>query len=379
MIIRRRHTANFTTIGNALFDDERLAADEVGILAYLLSRPHDWEVRRPALMRRWDIGPVSLKRIINNWMLTGWARSEKVRLANGTFDIVYEIRDEPGPTLTEDDVLKALSLVSSEAETDEIGANSASDSPSGTDSPPPCQPGVAQPPLADPYVANREILNTDSPRTESNQIERGQPVGYDRKAAFLAAFESRWPTSATDDRAKTAKAARDLPAGEENAALSGIGTFLEKLKRDGRKHVPAGWKYLEQKPWTLLGADKSAEVKPRALILGAASAEAAAVIALYAIAHVTPYRMQSGDVTFVGDLAPQLLALSSAAPRAQWQFIEDRNNIGAWREFVATYVKRAIPTFLEEHDGKTGIFAPWPWPPKKDGTLCTGPPDEAAA
>ena len=36
MIIRRRHTANFTTIGNVLFEDERLAADEVGILAYLL-------------------------------------------------------------------------------------------------------------------------------------------------------------------------------------------------------------------------------------------------------------------------------------------------------------------------------------------------------
>jgi hypothetical protein len=28
MIIRRRHTANFTTIGNALFDDERLPGFE---------------------------------------------------------------------------------------------------------------------------------------------------------------------------------------------------------------------------------------------------------------------------------------------------------------------------------------------------------------
>ena len=31
MIIRRRHTANYTTIGNVLFEDERLSADEVGL------------------------------------------------------------------------------------------------------------------------------------------------------------------------------------------------------------------------------------------------------------------------------------------------------------------------------------------------------------
>ena len=49
MIIRRRHTAHFTTIGNALFEDERLAADEVGVLAFLLSKPHDWQVRRPGV------------------------------------------------------------------------------------------------------------------------------------------------------------------------------------------------------------------------------------------------------------------------------------------------------------------------------------------
>ena len=39
MIIRRRHTANFTTIGNALFNDRRLELDEIGLMGYLLSRP----------------------------------------------------------------------------------------------------------------------------------------------------------------------------------------------------------------------------------------------------------------------------------------------------------------------------------------------------
>jgi hypothetical protein len=42
-IIRRKHTKNFTTIGNALFGDERLYPDALGILAFLRLRKDDWK------------------------------------------------------------------------------------------------------------------------------------------------------------------------------------------------------------------------------------------------------------------------------------------------------------------------------------------------
>ncbi len=114
MIIRRRHTANFTTIGNVLFDDERLEADEVGVLGFLLSRPNDWEVRRPQLQRRFRVGRDSIKRILFNCIRYGWMTGCKTRLSNGTFHTIYEVRDQPGPTLSAEDVKAALSLVSSE-------------------------------------------------------------------------------------------------------------------------------------------------------------------------------------------------------------------------------------------------------------------------
>ena len=119
MIIRRRHTQNFTVIGNALFDDERLQADEVGVMAYLLSRPNDWEIRRSALRRRWNFGAETTKRVINNLIRTGWCRVEKIRLLDGTFRLLYEIRDDAGPELSEEEVRRALSLVSSEASSDD--------------------------------------------------------------------------------------------------------------------------------------------------------------------------------------------------------------------------------------------------------------------
>ena len=112
MIIRRHHTANFTTIGNGLFEDERLEADEVGILAYLLSRPNDWEVRRAALGRRWRLCRDAIRRVIFNCVRTGWIVARRTRLQNGTFNSIYEVRDEPGPELTEDEARAALASVS---------------------------------------------------------------------------------------------------------------------------------------------------------------------------------------------------------------------------------------------------------------------------
>jgi hypothetical protein len=182
MIIRRRHTADFTTIGNALFEDQRLAADEVGINAYLLSRPHNWEVRRPALMRRWRIGREAMKRIITNLIRTGWWRAEKTRLGNGTFYIVYEIRDECGPTLTDDQVRAALSLVSSEAAAAERSACDLS--PIGesagqaqadlleTGGPPTGQPSpVDQGVVTRSWsIEEEDLLKTELPNTESQEI-----------------------------------------------------------------------------------------------------------------------------------------------------------------------------------------------------------------
>jgi hypothetical protein len=171
VIIRRRHTANFTTIGNALFEDQRLAADEVGILAYLLSRPHNWEVRRSALMRRWRIGREATKRIITNLIRTGWCRAEKTRLGNGTFHIVYEIRDEPGPTLSDDHVRGALSLVSSgvatAAEPADLGqADLLETGPPATGQPSPVNQGV----VTRSWSIEEDLLKTELPNTESQEI-----------------------------------------------------------------------------------------------------------------------------------------------------------------------------------------------------------------
>lgn len=180
MIVRRKHTANFTTIGNVLFEDERLALDEVGLMSWLLSRPNDWEVRRPQLRARFKLGRDGMRRIMRSLLRLGWVRAEVTRLSDGRVHVIYEVRDEPGPELSDDQAKAALSLVSSgvvfgDPSEDEY----LEDDPQETDA----DPGGGQPYTGQPGAANRppsaapryskDSLNTDSEKTESTKVARG--------------------------------------------------------------------------------------------------------------------------------------------------------------------------------------------------------------
>src|SRR5262249_34059920 len=82
---------------------------------------------------------------------------------------------------------------------------------------------------AQPYVGtNNDPL--ERPPLERERDARARER-KDRKARFLAAFEARWPTAVADDRQRTAYAAEELSEAEEQAALLGIGPFLENQKR----------------------------------------------------------------------------------------------------------------------------------------------------
>jgi hypothetical protein len=381
MIIRRRHTANFTTIGNALFEDERLAADEVGILAYLLSRPHDWEVRRPALMRRWDMGRDGIKRVIANLVKFGWCRPEKTRLANGTFHVIYEIRDEPGATLTDEEVRRALSLVSGEAAADDIDGSivPSADAPDPAD--PPTRnpswsadhPALADPSPGNPQVAYISIQNNDLPRTDSTQkIEREHERAKEKHALNLAEFKRRWPTIASDDQTRVDNAWFAISFDEGEAALAGIAPFVENQKRNGRKIMPAGFTYLGQKRWALI--EQPAAV-PSHAAYPPDRPEAKALAVLHDIAAVGEFfrkvlRRSDGTISYLKPMTPRLAALAQAPQPAEWVTLE-RQQAAAWEGFLRETVTVQVRKHLKEGDR-----APWPWPPSAEGKIyATGPPE----
>ncbi|ETR75907.1 hypothetical protein X566_20070 [Afipia sp. P52-10] len=191
---------------------------------------------------------------------------------------------------------------------------------------------------------------------------------------FLAAFEARWPTAASDSRQRTAYAADALTEDEEREALEGIGPFIEHHKRTGRKGFPAGATYLEEKRWTLL---KQAATSQEGGYHAADSAEVRAIGVLHEIAgkssffHSVIKRPGQPQVYYRIAVEPRLLALSTAPPASDWVAL-DRQQAAAWDAYLQTYM-----TVQTRHRLQEGARAPWAWPPRKDGSLSpAAPPGE---
>lgn len=94
----------------------------------------------------------------------------------------------------------------------------------------------------------------EGPLVEEDERERERRREDDEEAGerLFEAFLSVWPTVSIDDRARTRNAWNALGASDRGAAISGVTPFLDELKRHKRNHVPAGWRYLEERRWSLL-------------------------------------------------------------------------------------------------------------------------------
>lgn len=232
-------------------------------------------------------------------------------------------------------------------------------------------------PGAQPYVGTgaHTYVGTKNAPLERPPLERERDArARDRKARFLANFETRWPTSVADDRQRTAYAAETLTEAEEEPALAGIAPFLENLKRLKRDRVPAGWKYLEEKKWTLLEAQKAADAAPAGY--PRSSPEVRALIWLHDICDASEgFRkiFLRDVVTYRKPMTAQILAFAQnrVPSRDEWLPLT-RQQAGAWEGFF-----RDAAVVSARRHFKEGDRAPWPWPPSVEGkiyTAETGPP-----
>jgi len=96
MIVRRRHNGRFAALPNAIWTDEHLSIEAKGVLGYLLSRPHNWNVRLAQVGRVLNIGKDRLQGIFRQLIEAGYVTREQRRTEGGVFGSAeYIVRDEP--------------------------------------------------------------------------------------------------------------------------------------------------------------------------------------------------------------------------------------------------------------------------------------------
>lgn len=94
-IIRRESREQpFTIVRRATLQDERLSLEAVGLLAYLLSLPNDWQIKTTHLQKRFNIGAHKLARVLKELREAGYmalvpTRADAGKLAGSEW-VLYE-------------------------------------------------------------------------------------------------------------------------------------------------------------------------------------------------------------------------------------------------------------------------------------------------
>ncbi|WP_456777433.1 hypothetical protein [Bradyrhizobium sp. USDA 3315] len=99
-IVQHTFTTNYTVIGNACFNDERLSFEALALFTYLRSKPCDWIVQKTELARRFKAGRDRVRNAINELIAAGYIRKIQERIAGrwGSADYdVLALPDAPAP------------------------------------------------------------------------------------------------------------------------------------------------------------------------------------------------------------------------------------------------------------------------------------------
>jgi hypothetical protein len=228
-------------------------------------------------------------------------------------------------------------------------------------------------------------LEGESSKGISSEPERenARAREHEKFAKWLAAFTLRWPTAAADDQTRIANAGRGLTEDERDAALERIPAFLGHLKQHNRKHVPAGWNYLEQKRFNLIEPEKPKAEAPQIFQIHEGTPLFQIWNAVFRIAKAgrgfpdfmvqgqTPHRVLN-----VRKELPEAL-IGIAAADCEWRTViegqEPRGQFAAWWRWLTDIVP-ASHVSSSEIAGRRSLTVPLAWPPRKDGSI--GPPQE---
>ncbi len=138
----RDSTHAYFAISRALAQDSRLSFEARGVLAYLLSKPGDWEVRIPDLQREGTTGRDRVYRILRELRDAGYLQRDQQRQDDGTFVWgPYRIHEAPLPENTDMDTPQQHAA----------------------------QPLPENPDLVSPDTENQEVDKTAIPHQEATQ------------------------------------------------------------------------------------------------------------------------------------------------------------------------------------------------------------------
>jgi hypothetical protein len=251
-------------------------------------------------------------------------------------------------------------------------------------------PGVSEP--CNPL---KRLSNSSSEATPPTPPDggKGNVVRYVRKKGQerLAQITPIWPEPVTNaDRAIAILDALDDDEWAECLlGVKGFAAYIVERKAAGKDRTVKDFhNWARNRQWAgFLAKGREAQAAGQRIMVAVGSAEGRAWRTIYRIAGFAsePFSA-SGQFLLPSPMTPQLLAFADAPAEAEWMFIsaEQRQQVGAWSGFLRKVIGvKPRPELVSQRNWRRGhrieepgFVAPWPWPPRVDGSLSTGPPPD---
>lgn len=226
------------------------------------------------------------------------------------------------------------------------------------------------PPADDATAVQRQpimepVLNHSLPQTPSQAdpplVGEGETAAWQR----FERFKLKYPIGVVDQKAAWLWF-KPLSEVDQQAAIAAgprYGRQCEKLQR----RVRDAHRFLRDRVF-----DGFRESDP--VPIDRKSREGRAITALYELAGkgnllIGIMRSESGGIWYKKPITPQLLALGDI-PQRNDPVALTAQQAAAWNHFIDEFLTVRHSVRLTE-----GSRAPYPWPPRKDGSISTGPPD----
>lgn len=94
-IFRIQKTSNYTVLSNDLLCDTSITFEARGLLCYLLSKPHNWEVRFNDLIAASPAGMRVVRRIVSELEEHGYMKRQRIHKDDGSFSWITEVYEDP--------------------------------------------------------------------------------------------------------------------------------------------------------------------------------------------------------------------------------------------------------------------------------------------
>lgn len=183
-------------------------------------------------------------------------------------------------------------------------------------------------------------------------------------------FKSTYPDGMVDPDAAKREFAQ-LPPPDRKLCNSALPVYADRLRKRREKSIKAHL-FVRKRSWEgILASPTEGSDAPRQIEPASRAGKALGILA--GIARYRPFVGPNGRLIFHGEVTERLLAMAEA-PADVVGYKRGSPNFAAWWGFLGTvFAGCNLPALTE-------ILAPWPWPPKADGSIysaedSTGPPD----